>query len=257
MTCSGVLYLHEHSLNLSDHSAIYATLDLGNIPLVINDCVKSKAIRWGKMSKADRDRLYAVPLYPMVDSILHKITLCAPSPEVIDDAFSDLTKCIMTVSERLPKKRFKKHLKPFWNAELSRLKRSKMCAYRDWVPIGRPRGYEDRYFCEYKSTIKAFSGRLRYLSKEYENEEILRAVKLAEVDRNSFWRLVKQARGNRGAESISIRNGDNKIVYESKAILDVWKNHFETLGTPKADPHFDDAHYQHVVENVHAYNDGL
>ena len=96
---------------------------------------------------------------------------------LIDNLFENLTQVILRISEKLPHSSFKKNLKPFWNVELTELKRRKVLAYRVWVDTGRPRAPEDYRFRNYKSTKKEFMQALTRLSKQYENEEVLNAVR--------------------------------------------------------------------------------
>ena len=103
---------------------------------------------------------------------------------------------------------------------------------------------------EYKRNKKLFISRLRHLSVDYENEEIVQAVKLAELNRNAFWRLLKKARNSGGVESASIRNREERVVYEIDEVLDVWKSHFSGLGTPSMDPNFDDEHFARVCDLI-------
>ena len=58
-------------------------------------------------------------------------------------------------------------------------------------------------------------------------------------------------------DSVAIRNPDGKVVYESDDVLNVWRSHFERLGTPKNDPKFDNRHYVHVTQQVELYNSGV
>ena len=110
----------------------------------------------------------------------------------------------------------------------------------------------------HKETKKSFAARLRALSVAYENSEITKAVKLAEVDRNAYWRLVKRARGSQGIDSISIsiRDTNDRVVYEVDDVFQVWKKHFQSLGTPKVDSHYDKTHFRIVSRQVDLYNSG-
>ena len=118
------------------------------------------------------------------------------------------------------------------------------CLSAKFILMETPHGYHICIICPY------------HLSREYENLEILKAVKQAELDRNSFWRLVRKARGSKGSDSFSIRNKEEKVVYEIDEVLNVWRSHFESLGTPKVDPSYDALHYTRVTEKVRTYNEG-
>ena len=124
------------------------------------------------------------------------------------------------------------------------------------MAVGRPRAVDYRNYRMYKDTKKAFSKSLGRLSVEYENAEICRAVKLAEVDRYTFWRLVQKGRGSSGIRCISIRNDQDVVVCETEDVLGVWKTHFENLGTPREDPNYDRGHYDQVMRQTKLYTCG-
>ena len=73
---------------------------------------------------------------------------------------------------------------------MSGLKHNKVETYRFWVDAGRPRDPYNQLYSEYKQAKKNFSSSLRDLARQYENEEVIKAVKTAELIRNSFWNLV-------------------------------------------------------------------
>ena len=242
------------ALNLSDYLSVHAKLQFGDIP-VRQDAASSPArVRWDKLSAFEVGRRYVDDVGPTLDGLTDTLGRGAGTAQAIDEALEQATSCILEVSSRLPKSQYRRHLKPYWCEELSRLKRAKVSSYRTWVGAGRPRDCENPLFSDYKSTKRAFARRLRHLSVEYENAEILRVTRMAEVNRNNFWRLVKRARGSKGVDSISIRGSDGKVVYETGEVLSVWKTQFEGLGTPKQDLAFDQEHYEAVTQQVQLYN---
>ena len=56
---------------------------------------------------------------------------------------------------------------------------------------------------------------------------------MAEMDRNVFWRLIKKSRKSNSSSTNGIKGKDDKVVHEISEVLNVWKTHFEHLGTPK------------------------
>ena len=243
-----------HPVNGSDHTSVHAELDMGEIPVHTGVEVKSSGVRWDKMTPMAREQRYTSVLAPMLDALAMGYAGAELSHELIDGAFTDLIGHIRGVSDGLPKSRFRKNLKPYWNQELRNLKRAKVEAYRRWVESGRPREHDVACYLWYKSTKKAFMVRLRQLSRDYENAELLKAVQLAEMDRNAFWRVVKKARGSRGVSSIAIKNRAGKVVYEVPEVLEVWRNHFAQLGTPVDSPIYDRGHFEMVTRQVALYN---
>ena len=175
----------------------------------------------------------------------------------IDDAFVSLIDAIHTVANTLPHSRYKKNLKPYWNRELSLLKKRKVISYKKWVLAGRPRSVSNNLFMDYKSDKKLFHSTLKRLSKEYENQEILEAVKSAEINRNSFWKLVNTARKKSSHGISAIRRPDKVVVHEVNEVLDVWAKHFLRIGTPKCDNKYDDTHFKVVTDFVRRQNEDI
>ena len=243
-------------LNLSDHTSVHAEISLGEIPLKVGGQRCSGNVRWDKLNDAEKRGRYGDVIAPELIRLTNVLASGDLAEAAIDEVLDNAIRCVTDASARLPKSKFRKHIKPFWNEELSALKREKVRCHRVWISQGRPRGVEDPSYIAYKTSKKEFSRCLRRLSFEYENEEVLKAVRTAEVNSNDFWRLVKRARGSRGVDSIAVRNQDNKVVYEPEDVLGVWKTHFENLGTPKMAPEFDHEHFVRVSEQVHLYNCG-
>ena len=183
------------ALNLSDHTPIQASLKLGDIPRHQRAELAARRVRWDRMNVDERYRKYEVVISPELGSLATRLARDDITNAQVDEVIDRVIGCITEVSTRLPKSRFSKHLKPFWNEELRLLKRTKVSDYRAWVGQGRPRA-ENPFFIAYKTSKKEFSRRLRRLSIEYENAEIVKISKMAEVSRNNFWRLVKRARGS-------------------------------------------------------------
>ena len=161
---------------------------------------------------------------------------------------------LMKVAGGLRHTKFKKNLKPFWNDDLSELKRAKVYAYHVWVVAGRPRTADSPLFINYKFTKNEFMRTLAFLSKQYENAEILQVVWLAEFNRNSFWRMLQKCRKSTSQRTLAIKRADGKVVHQVDEVLNVWWNHFAALGQNKDSPNFDANHFKEVTDSVKGYN---
>ena len=114
--------------------------------------------------------------------------------------------------------------------------------------------YDSLEFTDYKRTKKEFSKAIRSERRKFENEQVLIAARSAELDRNAFWKVIRHARSDPGVRSLAIRDKHDKIVHEPTEVLQVWKQHFETLGTPKESDTFDHLHFDTVTTEVCHYN---
>ena len=86
------------------------------------------------------------------------------------------------------------------------------------------------------------------------DEEVMSAVRTAELDRNTFWSLVNRCRKNKGNGAAAIRGAKGKVVHEVRDVLEVWRQHFSRLGTPKVSQEYNQVHYEDVTHFVMEYN---
>ena len=244
-------------LNTSDHVPVSASILLNGIKQSHVVTNLPGWIKWSKMSMFDKAVKYRNVLEPSLIDLKGSFSNSMKNNEDIDMYFENLTICINRVSEILPRTKYKRNLKPFWNRELSRLKLKKVLSYRAWVNSGRPREKDNLSYQEYKEDKKVFLSTLRKLSKTYENEEILKATRSASFDKNSFWKIVNNSRRGNIKGVSAIRRPDKTVVHEIEDVLSVWATHFADLGTPKESDKFDETHLREVTEFVTRYNDEL
>ena len=91
-------------------------------------------------------------------------------------------------------------------------------------------------------------------SKEYENKKMVEAIESNSTDRNAFWRHLKKCRKPSGSKILAIKDGCDSMVYEVSEILEVWRNHYSSLSTPKDDISYDSAHFDTVNKEVNELN---
>ena len=193
------------------------------------------------------------PLRDLTDRINSEVI----TADLLDTYFNDLTETLHDAAADLSRTKYVKHYKPYWNYELSQLKRVKVDTYRTWVNAGRPRAPDHPLMVAYKLSKKTFVRTIKRIAKQYENEEIYKAVRLSEIDRNSFWRLLKRCRNSCGSTNISIKRPDGDVVNNLPDVLEVWHCHFATLGIPKNNANYDERHHHEVTDFVETYNNGI
>ena len=240
-------------LNTSDHLDIHMTLSIKMNTVRDPEPLLPGRVKW---EKDDVRRKYYHRTQHQIRELCDRMGSCAPTSALIDEYFEALSGILHESTADLVRTKYVPHYKPYWNNDLSRLKRTKVQTYRAWVDSGRPREPDNPLMVAYKSSKKVFALSIKRIAKQYENEEICRAVKLAEIDRNSFWRLIKRCRNSDGAANIAIRDHRGVVVSEVNAVLGVWRRHFANLGTPQNKTNFDDQHYNAVTEFVRLYNEG-
>ena len=182
--------------------------------------------------------------------MLSRCANCVPAYADIDYAFKELTAVLHISAKNLPRSKFRKHLRPYWCEEMSTLKRDKVIAYRQWVSVGRSRNRDNLYRIKYLKTKKAFNKRLHCLAREYENESLKHIMMSAEINSTEFWRILKRNRDVCGPKVYAVANRGGTIVHNLDEVLEVWRQHFSELCTPKDDPTFDNDHFSNVNKMV-------
>ena len=111
-----------------------------------------------------------------------------------------------------------------------------------------------QFYCQQAPHRACYLKTLRYLSKSYENEEIQHVITSSEVNKDTFWKLLKQSKFGPKTKASAIRDKDKNVVHDIDKILEVWRLHFSSLSQPRTDANFDDNHYRNVIERVNFWN---
>ena len=237
-------------LNTSDHNPLHIKIHLGEVEKNTIVMEKKGGLRWNKLTPEKLLNDYTIPVGEGIDTIIDSLNSSQTTPGIIDKAFSDVTNILRKAERAIPRARHSYHIKPYWCAELDTLKKEKVRRFRDWCDAGRPRDPDNplrKANCEAK---KCFRKRIKSIAKAYEDKKICDATLKAEVDRNSFWRMLKKARNGNKVTISAVKNSADKVVHGIDEILEVWKLHFSTLCTPRVMPHYDQQHYEIVCEAV-------
>ena len=234
--------LSNEVLNTSDHSPIQVTINVENFKSAPADKIGAGMKRWDKLNSGDIQAKYTDPLTGCTKHILDRLKQAVNESD-LDGCIDELTNKIHEAAKGIPTSRFRKHLKPFWSERMDELKKDKVLTYNAWKSEGRPRIAGHPLWERYKDAKKCFQKELKRLGKGYEDEQIAQAVKAAEVDRGQFWKLVKKSRKGAGNRIAAIKDIRGKVISDTDGILNVWKEHFRNLYTPKDNPDFDNEHH--------------
>ena len=243
---------HE-DVNTSDHVPITVDIDIMMLPRLLIPVRDKGRIRWDKWDGVQRTQLYQIPLGQQLEGVLNTIAHSDGTEGDIERIFDKLIKSLHGAAKAVPRSQFKRNLKPYWSEELRWLKKDKMFWFRRWKEEGRTLDADDPVRQRMKASKKLFAKRLRVISKQYEEDEIAKAASLAEIDRDSFWRVFKRMKGTGGKGVHAIKNPQGRAVYEIGEILEVWRVHFDALSTPKREDRFDNAHFDRVTQAVKAW----
>ena len=237
-------------INTSDHNPVFATCKLHTIPNPVISNVNTRVLKWGKMGRDIIAEKYTTQVDNSCHGLLERYMQDVPTCDSIDNLISALNKCLHRAASRLPKSKFRRHLKPFWCHEMNLLKIDKIRTYNIWVDAGRPRDKGSDIHSNYIASKKAFNKRLHILANEYENENIRRIIESAEIGSSTFWNILSKCRSSNGSKVFAVQNRSGLIVHSLPEVLEVWRTHFSDLCTPKCDPSYDNDHFIEVNSKV-------
>ena len=238
------------ALNTSDHVPITVTLNIDDVAEQVIEAKRNPKLRWDKLNATQMRLRYTIPVSEGLEAIMMRYEHLIPSTDNIEDLVNEIVMVLRRGEKGVPKSSFKKHLKPYWSEELSRLKKEKVACYHAWVDAGRPRDYLNELWRENKLAKKKFAKKIRELSKAYEEMKIRETIRTAEVDNTSFWRILKRETSGAKVKISAIKNAQGKIVHDLEDVLFVWKTHFSELSTPKVCDEYDVNHFETITEEV-------
>ena len=180
--------LDDNCLNVSAHRPILVELSIHIEKIPNQTCFKS--IKWNKVTP-EQLAFYRNAItedFEQCNAATDQSSIT--TPDQILDLYDKILNVIKKASEtHLPRSKFRKFLKPYWNKALKDSHASMRNLRRIWISEGRPRGCEVNSYLRYKRAKCVFRRLHSKASEDFlrkEHEEIDRA---AGIDINLFWRL--------------------------------------------------------------------
>ena len=233
-------------LNCPDHVPVYTHLRIQMMECNYNNRPVTSRKKWDKLSAGDISEKYTIPVSHKLIEVEHLLTNNVICDNDLDRAIEMIINILREASSVIPNTRYRKHLKPFWTPELSKLKKEKVKCYRVWCSEGRPRDANSTSLQNHKFAKKQFARELRRMGKSYDNEQLQNVMGSIGLDHKYFWKSLKHARTPHSSKSLAIRNSNEKVVHDLDEVLEVWRSHFAKLCTPKFDPNLDKDHFNMV-----------
>ena len=165
-----------HPLNASDHESVQITLKVETIRSFATKVLKGRVIQWSKLSEDDIVRVYTSIVEDKLSVLIGTLPNAKLSGEYIDTLFDQIIDILTKAANNIPTTKPRKNSKPFWNSKLKELKGIKVKKFNSWKEAGRPRDPDNPVWQEHKVAKKEFSQEIRKVSKQYENEQVVRAV---------------------------------------------------------------------------------
>ncbi|CAH1790333.1 unnamed protein product, partial [Owenia fusiformis] len=249
---NGGITNEDELLNTSDHLSLVVNVNLSNIndfnagnSAPGNNCRNA----WDKLSKCDIEELFtkgvSQGLAEIKINLENKILDCDVSKEYIDSVLNRVTDILKTVSNhRIPKRKYNKRLKPYWNSSIKDLLKAKNKMWSEWKRSGMHRG-NNVFWLRYKDAKRAFRRALRQAEVEYNINCQKDIDESQDIDARYYWFLANRHKKS-GKNSNCIRNDHGIVLQEPDAVRQEWSNYFSQLFTPKECDNFDIDFKAHV-----------
>ncbi|CAB4017039.1 Hypothetical predicted protein [Paramuricea clavata] len=157
----------------------------------------------------------------------------------VENYYRLVCRSVKSSDKCLPRAKYKKSIKPYWNNELKRLKTACMELHKKWTSEGRPRGEQYESFRLYKDAKRLFRKEQRKMVRKTEENDFKELNEASEIDHIKFWKYVNRRRKKKRSTNVLTTN-DGRTISNPEEIADVWANYYEKLLTPEENTNFDD-----------------
>ena len=206
---------------MSDHLPIICSLHLPGELHHVDSTDKVPSIAWNKavLNGSILDYSFAVS---------HNLWTLDMKQTDIETYYSKIVSAVTDAArDTLPTLKFKRHLKPYWNDNLSTLHRNMIQTRDSWIADNRPRRMTHETYKNYKHSKNNFRSELR---KAYENhvaEASMYIEKSVDVDQRAAWSIINSRR-SRNCSDIFLKN-ENSIINDPENVCSAFANHFENV----------------------------
>ena len=231
--------------NTSDHVPIQVDINLPFISVLplggeVQQFINIMKIKWNNCSSTEIDEKCVSPL--IADLNVLDFSDSTSTEELI----KTLTEAIICHSTSLappPKRTNNKSKKSYFklpeHVKMARANHS--TAFEAWKSSDFVNTGEIFYNC--KSTRAVYCSELQNFLNEKEHDKIKRLCDASETNEKLFWKLVKPQCSSSQMSAFLV---DGKIITDKTDILNMWADHFETLGTPSDNVTYDKSFFQKV-----------
>ena len=239
----------DHPDNTSYHLPIFISFDFP-LAYVANEEANSTNVKlketivWKECS-VNQLEAYASRLNNCIAELMDFAESVMPKAS-LDNFVNGLSDIIIDSAHKLPKLKYKNHIKPYWNAKLKKLSKESKAAWHVWVAAGKPRGFRFEAYRRYKQSKARFRRELRYLVKQYEQREFERIAEKEDLDQIQFWKYINRRKGKAKIVNDYALRLNGQIVNDSKEVASCWANYYEKLFSPFQSDCFDETFHEEV-----------
>ena len=130
-------------------------------------------------------------------------------------------------SDTLPFTKYRKHLKLYWNDQLTTLRHEVIQQRQIWINDGRPRTHNSNSYCNYKLLKKSFRDELRKACDNYVTSVSENIQDSLEFDQKIPWSFIN-SRKPRTNTLVTIQSND-RVLRSDTDISDEFASHFGNI----------------------------
>ena len=226
--------------NVSDHLPLTVSIAVSCITGK-QGCVHQQ-VAWHKLTQDQIYSQYTEPLEEQTKLLLTQLGV--ESQDILENQSSGinsknintehvaqrLTEMFIYANSQLPQTKYNKHMKPYWDGDLTILSRTEKLKWQQWVHAGRPRDPQNELYIQYKDAKRHFRAAQRRKIADYENKCMGELAQTQEIDQRFFWYTVNKKR--KKVYTVSpIHNETGDIVTEPSEIRREWNAYYQRLYT--------------------------
>ena len=248
--------MDDDALNVSNHRPLICKLNVPILAHSTNDYHITPRLKW---SKATTNALIQYEAF-LEDSATLSFyrNVHISSTGQIDHLYKVLVSEILKSSDlSIPKTKFRRFLKPYWNDNLSKLHKNMIHIRSNWILDNRPRSNQSQSYVAYKFAKNIFRNSHRQAAENYLitlNQEIDDS---AELDSSTFWKLLKLRKPKSCTSAGNEMKFNNTITRDPVEIVSHWGSYFKELYTPSENINYDNVFKENVSEYIQSLNNKL
>ncbi|MES9994111.1 MAG: reverse transcriptase family protein [Candidatus Thiodiazotropha sp.] len=242
-------------LNVSRHRPVICEISTPITCFSTGELSNVSHIKWNRISTTELE-MYSSRLAETLDNVDYSNVPYAS--DRIQQRYDNIVCNIISCSDEiLPKTKFRRFLKPYWDQSLKDLHAIMRQARRLWIAEGRPRGNNYDSYRQYKRAKCLFRSQHRKCAEKYLASLNAEIDQIAEIDSAYFWKKIN------GRRKLSLACTGSEIEFRGHIYRDPeeitlgWGEYFRDLYSDTERIHFDPLFKNIVDSRVQEITDEL
>ena len=209
----------DNALNVSSHRPILCKILIPNILPVDYSFKHTERVKWNRV-KSNHISAYQ-NYFESNNDVLNMLSGDLLSENDIDSFYQGIVSVVKGATDKcIPKSKFKRCLKPYWNPELSLFQKEMKQQRWQWIENGRSRDPNNSFYMSYKQAKRKFRQLHRKCAANYLqklNDDIDRAAELNSTD---FWKLINSRKNKcNSSAGVELEFGGTVTVTVNKLLI--------------------------------------